>query len=416
MTVHGTLKTMRSLFTLLANDRARVFLLTLLSAACSTEAASNDGPPADGSSENTGGTSSDSKDNDGGAQSSGGDGSGGLPSSGGASATTKNTYVYLGSGAPGDDEDGNVTIFRLSPDGTALSYVNTRAAGGNAISLVVDPDSQRLFAADAKNGGVLSFSIAPRTGALSANGNVASERKPTYLTLANEGSYLFAANRDQGSVDVYPIAADGRAQSFVQNEPTGRSPAAIAVDRARVLVANTEANSISFFDFSSERLVVSEPSTLQHTSPRHIALGPEGRAYVSSEVANHVTAYTFESDGSASMYWQSERLPQGDVGPGGEVRVTPDGRFVYALNDSPSDTIAVFSSTDGLIVERYPTRGTGPTTLAIDPHGKVLLVANLTTKELVGFTIEADGALEHTFTQALEVSPRSIAIAEIVGK
>jgi len=324
------------------------------------------------------------------------------------------TFVYMGSGTWGDAESGKITVYRLNRDEPGLSFVSEHPAGGLASYLAVDVARLRLFAADEDDGGVISFSMDPSTGSLALQGSAESTNQPVHLSLAGDGSHLLAANYGQGNIDVYPISGAGQAQTSSQTLSTGQNAHSIVVSgSSRVFVANKGANTISHFTFAAGALTPATPPTTAHPSPRHIVFGPEERAFVSSEDADHVTAYTVGSDGSLSLSWQEPRLPPGQTGTGADVRVSPNGQFVFATNRDPSNTIAVLNASNGELIEHESTLGSTPRSLAMDPQGKFVVVGNQGSGTLVAFEIEANGELVHAFTLAVAVTPYFVTVVDI---
>src|SRR5690606_32615510 len=114
----------------------------------------------------------------------------------------------------------------------------------------------------------------------------------------------------------------------------------------RVLVANKGGDSISRFTFAAGTLTPQTPPTTALGSPRHITFGPDGRAYVVSEGTDQITAFTVESDGQLSVAWQDVRLPAGGNAAndtGADIRLTPDGKFLYASNRGNSNTVVAYN-------------------------------------------------------------------------
>ena len=82
-----------------------------------------------------------------------------------------------------------------------------------------------------------------------------------------------------------------------------------------------------------------------------------------------------------------------------EIFVHPNGRFVYGSNRG-HNSIAIFKiNEDGTlsVVGHEPTQGEIPRNFMISPNGKLLLVANQNSSNVVAFFIdEATGKLTPT--------------------
>lgn len=356
---------------------------------------------------------------------SGGSASGGAAEAGGTagegtggSVAEKKTFVYVGSG-DWNGEPGLISVYELDRPALSLSFVSEHTAGGLASYLAIDTSRLRLFAVDEANGGVLSYSVDEATGRLTSLGATASSNHPVYLWATSDGAYLLGANYNEGSVDVYPIDAAGKAGQSLGATPTGaQAHSVVMTDEGRVYVPNKGASTISLFDFSAGSLAPATPATIALTSPRHIFL-KEDRAYVVSEEADLITGYDIEDDGNLTHVWDVPRLPNGAGSPtsntGADVRVTPDGQFLYATNRGTSNTVVAYDlGTDPpSLLEHESSRGTTPRNFAMDPEGEFIIVANHgAEKTLVIFTIGEDGLLTARAPMSVEFSPYFVGIAE----
>ncbi len=338
---------------------------------------------------------------------------------GGATGTPKRTFVYMGSGDWGNASSGKITVFEMNRTTKELSLVSDHDAGGLASFLALDLNNLRLFSADENNGGVHAFTISPETGSLTPNGSATSPNKPVYLSLTPDGQYLFGANYGQGSIDVYPVDATGQVGASVQTENTGTNAHCIVMDgMSRVLVANKGSDTISRFTFAAGVLTPQSPATTALGSPRHITFGPDGRAYVVSESVDLITAFTVENDGQLSVYWQDKRLPAGGKpveDTGADIRVTPNGKFVYATNRGTSNTIVAYDVSSGAqeFIEHEPTQGEIPRSMAMDPQGEFLLVGNRGDNKVSVFNIAADGSLDLALNTDVATNPYFVTVVEL---
>ena len=153
-------------------------------------------------------------------------------------------------------------------------------------------------------------------------------------------------------------------------------------------------------------------------SPRNLAFHPSlPLAYVSLERQNELQVYRYDSSGFASEPLFTETTIFGGASKGdqyaGTVRMHPSGRFVYIANRTMGtyeedgrvfltkggDDIAVFTidpeSGRPTPMQRIDAEGIMPRTMAFDPAGELLVVANQ-------FTVEAyDGDVVRRVPQAL---------------
>lgn len=255
---------------------------------------------------------------------------------------------------------------------------------------------------------------------------------PAHVSLDRTGRFLLSANYGAGSVAVHPIEKDGSLGSptaSVQhtgssvNERRQRSPHPhsikagpknqyvyvpdLGIDRVKAYAFDEETGSLTP---APEKNVTTPPGS----GPRHISFHPNGKfAYVTLELTSQLAAYAYD-DGALKEIGIYDMLPPEFVGnsTSAEVRVSPNGRFVYASNRG-HDSIAVFriDSESGALtlVERASTLGKTPRNFALDPTGRVLVLQNQSTNNLVTFHINKEsGKLTPTGHQAAVGKPGMI--------
>ena len=101
-----------------------------------------------------------------------------------------------------------------------------------------------------------------------------------------------------------------------------------------------------------------------------------------------------------------------DPGGGSDIRVHPNGRFVYTCTRANS-SIAVFSieETSGRLtqVDIAPTLGRGPRNINFSPSGRFLFACNFGSNEVHTFEIDPDsGRLTPTGAVASTLKPACI--------
>ena len=151
--------------------------------------------------------------------------------------------------------------------------------------------------------------------------------------------------------------------------------------------------------------------------PRHLCFSRDGRTlYVINELGNTVSVYACDpATGRLTERQAISTLPEGTAQKTftADVKLTPDGRFLYGTNRG-HDSIAVYAvAADGLIelVEIVPSLGKGPQNLAITPDGSLLLCANMPGNSLAVFRIDREtGRLTSVGDPVAVTSPACIAI------
>ncbi|WP_429950674.1 lactonase family protein [Enterococcus sp. AZ101] len=238
---------------------------------------------------------------------------------------------------------------------------------------------------------------------------------PCYVALDEEKQLVFGANYHQGIVHVYRILADGQLEhtdKIIHDEPTGPHEnqdnahvhyTDLTPDR-RLVVCDLGTDRVYTYDVSAEGKLsevaqyVAEPGT----GPRHLVFHPNNQyAYLFGELDSTVTVLAYNAaDGSFEQVQKVSTLPDGfnEFNGGAAIRISADGRFVYASNRG-HDSIAVYATAkDGSNIERIQlisTEGEIPRDFDLDPSGKFVVAANQNTDNLTLYRRdEATGLLE----------------------
>ncbi|MBO0465954.1 lactonase family protein [Enterococcus plantarum] len=222
---------------------------------------------------------------------------------------------------------------------------------------------------------------------------------PCYVAIDEEKQLVFGANYHQGIVHVYRILADGQLEDtdkIVHDEATGPHE---NQDNAHVHYTDlTPDRRLAVCDLGTDRVYtydVSEEGTLSEvaqyvaepgTGPRHLVFHPNNQvAYLFGELDSTVTVLAYNAaDGSFEQIQKVSTLPDGfnEFNGGAAIRISEDGRFVYASNRG-HDSIAVFAtSEEGRKVERVQlisTEGEIPRDFDLDPTEKFVVAANQNT-------------------------------------
>lgn len=267
-------------------------------------------------------------------------------------------------------------------------------------------------------GAVVAFGIEPTSGNLVELGRRRTGTAfPIHLSLTPDARYLLTCSYGGASATVLPVSTDGilgtpgPVERFtgasVHPERQQRAfPHSINPDPSgrHVFVCDLGTDTLVRFALeaggSLRRLEPALPAYARGAGPRHLRFSADGRhAYVVNELANTVTTYAYDSNRAALTEIQTvSLLPVDFTGQhtAAEVRLHPNGRFLYASNRGHSeprlDSIAVFAidPTDGRLtfVERVAT-GHHPRHFNLDPTGHWLVVSARESDRLDLFAVDA---------------------------
>jgi len=219
---------------------------------------------------------------------------------------------------------------------------------------------------------------------------------PCYVAIDEEKQLVFGANYHQGIIHVYRISADGRledADKVRHTEPTGPHKnqdhphvhyTDLTPDR-RLAVCDLGTDRVYTYDVSNAGKLteVAQYQAEPGTGPRHLVFHPNGQlAYVFGELDSTISVLAYDqASGSFTQLQKISTLPEDfhEFNGGAAIRITSDGRFVYASNRG-HNSIAVFATTDnGQAIERIQlisTEGAIPRDFALDPSEQFVVAAN----------------------------------------
>lgn len=251
---------------------------------------------------------------------------------------------------------------------------------------------------------VASFAIDPRTGALRCLGTAELADSMCYLSLDPSGRFLFSASYGGARLAVNAVSADGQVGKVTQVLATPPNAHSALPDPSGRFVYTAclggDVVICQAFDAATGLLAPAihpAASTKKGAGPRHLAFGA-GILYVVNELDGSINVYERNDITGALRERQSiSLLPTGVTGKvsAADIHLTPDGRHLYA-SERTTHTLTGFtvSPADGTLTPlcRVPSEAT-PRGFAIDPSGRFLLCAGLTSGGLGVYAIEPDSGM-----------------------
>lgn len=329
------------------------------------------------------------------------------------------TLVVLCSTASGE---ASIAACSLDPATGRLTHrASTDVA--NPAFLAVSPDRERVYVANRTDGGLVSaFALAPDGSLRHLNDRSSEGESPCYVSVDAAGEYVFAANYRGGTVAAYPVADDGRpepASDVVAHEGSGpiadrqEAPHPHSIGPApgdgQVYAPDLGTDTVAVYDLERDTgsLDPSAPpgvSVAPGAGPRHFDATPDGRyVYVVNELDSTLSAFERNpATGALEGVDTVATLPadaDGEENSPADVHVHPSGRWVYASNRG-HDSIAVFEIGEGgapRAIDHEPTRGEWPRDFELDPSGRILLALNRDSGTVEPFAVDREtGRLEPT--------------------
>ncbi len=282
------------------------------------------------------------------------------------------TFIYSVSESDGSLSSASALTFDKTNG--ALRLINSQEAKGSGpCNIAIDPQEKFVVTANYGGGSISVFpiqadgSLAPVSQVIQFEGHSVdkSRQKSPHLhcvLFSPDGKYLFAA--DLGTDKLYRMNI-------------GYQPGTAFIDQASLTSVEIAAGS----------------------GPRHFVFHPSNKyAYLINELGGTVTSFTYKK-GQLKTFQTIEADSLNAQGSA-DIRITPDGRFLYASNRLKGDGLAIFAihpSNGKLTKVGYQPTGIHPRNFTITPNGKFLLAACRDSHLIQVFAIDpATGLLTDT--------------------
>ncbi len=377
-----------------------------------------------------------------------------------ASAETNDFFVYFGTytgfkfvsksatHGVGEARSKGIYVSRFHAATGEIGEPELAAETVNPSFLTVDPSHRFLYSVseDPLSLGppldhasyVSAFAIDAKTGKLRLLNTIPTGGTSTcHISMDKTGKFVFLANFGSGSISVIRVKKDGglgEQAAFVQHlghgspeQPiqSGPHPHTVAVspDNKYLIVSDLGLDKVLIYHFDAQTGMVSPLDPAFATvdpghGPRRFLFDSAGKfGYQLNELGNSLITFSWDpGQGSLTKRQQLSIIPPGFDGrnAGAEMQISNDGRFLYQSNrlsrynakdpsilDRLPGMIALFAidPQNGTLtpVDQFPSGGTMPRSLGVDPTGHYLFALNQITNNVVQFKVDtATGRLTPT--------------------
>ena len=285
----------------------------------------------------------------------------------------------------------------------------TYLAGNNDYSLLFS-----IAKSSNGQGGIASYKYNKQQKSYTKSDSVFSDgAPPCYIAYDQAKQLIFTANYHKGQVSVYRTSTDGDLTLVDTHVHSGKSvhenqqsPHAhyfdFTPDKKFLVSCDLGSDELLMYTLDDEnKLTVCDViSVTPGTGPRHIVFHPNNRfAYVVGELSSDVIVFSYNStNGTLTPIQTISSIPQDyDAFNGAAaIRISSDGRFVYASNRG-HDSIAIYEAAeDGTLtlVNHTPTEGETPRDFNLDPSERFIVVGHQDSDNLTLFERnDKDGTL-----------------------
>jgi 6-phosphogluconolactonase len=356
---------------------------------------------------------------------------------------------YIGAYTEGAAKSTGIYYFSMNADTGVIEDLRPAAESRNPSYLAFGPSKKFLYAVNELNedgekpGGAVSAYEVQKDGALKFLNRVGSGGAgPCHISIHGGGGFAAVSNYSGGVLTVLAIGKTGRlgaALQVIRYQGTGPDAARQEKAHAHSFTFSPDFSNGFACDLGSDKVLLYriDPKAkgplipwerpfvpaVPGCGPRHGVFHPKGKiAYVLNELKSTVDVFSFSggagsggkgaSSGPSFERIQSiSSLSRGGRGSSAAaLRISPDGKFLYASNRG-ADSIAVFKVLPRGLLELaglVPSGGKHPRDFTLDPQGNFLLVLNKDSDNLVVFKINRRTGLLKKEREYPALSPTAI--------
>jgi 6-phosphogluconolactonase len=329
-------------------------------------------------------------------------------------------FVYVGTYCAA--RNNSIFLCQLNPDTGEIKVIKGFKGGENPSYFTFDAQHQFLYAVNERDmyqgrdgGAICAYTIDPKTGFLSLRNRTSSlGALPVYITLSSNGKCALVANYKSGNVSVLPILENGqlaKASALIQHHGTGPDKQRQESPHIHCIMVSPDGRFVFAVDLGSDKVtryllnteennLLPDTATIAFrskpgTGPRQLRFHPNGRfAYLIHELKSIITVLSYDHEnGEFSDIQTITTLPESyqQENKCSGIRVTSDGRFLYATNRGHNSLAAYTidaSSGKLTLLGNTPSDGDWPREFTIVEGSDMILVANQHSGTIVSLRID----------------------------
>lgn len=319
----------------------------------------------------------------------------------------------------------------LNTETQKLENLSLIAKVGSPTYLDTNKDKSIIYAVinEDDKGGLVSL-VKQDDGTYERKATVVAEgAAPCYVAYDENRQFVYTSNYHDGEVSVYKTDSEGTLELVDTVAHSGSSahenqdaPHAhysnLTPDEKFMVACDLGTDKVYTYEVSDEGKLseVAQLEVAPGTGPRHLVFHPSlDIAYLFGELSSDVLVLDYNTEtGEFSVTQTISTIPNDHTSfnGGAAIRITSDGKFVYASNRGHDSLVTYSTDADGklTLVGYTPTEGETPRDFNLDPSEQFVVVGHQDTDNLTLFERNAgDGTL--TLLQKDVEAPEVVCVA-----
>ena len=344
--------------------------------------------------------------------------------------TTPETAVYVSNAGSRD-----IHVLAMNRNNGELSPIDKIEVPGSdkspaSLPMALAPNKRFLYAQlRGQPYPVSTLSIDHANGKLALVDTVPLVDQMAYINVDKTGKHLLGASYVGAKVASYPIDAlytvEEKATQVIDTPPKAHC-VFVDADNKNVYVPVLGADEILQFKFdaASGKLTPNDPpavKTKAGAGPRHFTIHPNGKwGYLITETTATIGAYAIDKDKGTLTeigFVDTGDHNGKDSAAASDVRVTPDGKYLYGAVRTSSTLHGYKIDADKgtlTLIGKWPTEKT-PRGFNIDARSKFLIAAGMDSGGITVHAIDAgSGALSQAHQYKVGTQPNWIEIVDLI--
>lgn len=304
-------------------------------------------------------------------------------------------------GSYGSVDEINLRSYSFDQTSGTVSPLDSLSGLSNPSFLALSDDGETVLTISEDDSYSAPLTMLCRQGSEGSFTPVASQavigKRPCHVTFSPDSKYAVTSNFSTGTISVFPIDCEkreigkprvvkfsGHGQDSIRQASSHPHFTTFSPDQRFMVVTDLGTDRLHLFPINDDGFpdlkTMLDVMVTPGFGPRHIVFDKKAEnAYMINELTGNISHFRYTTYHDTLMPVNAYHADKGNEHSGGDIKLSPDGRFVYVSNRDNGDGISIFSIdfSNGweLIPVDFTPTGPHPANFNISPDGNWVIVA-----------------------------------------